>query len=136
MHYLMMSGFGQTYLHSNSHYFAFDRMWTYKHTNINIIITKLIFVLIHDVRIDFGRCLLVINNPLSFERKVLYSLPIASCILNVSGVKLTCSSPKILTVFSFLAHSLQNTTWQYYIGVANRWRQTLLSNSWSRSFMH
>ena len=67
-----------------------------KHINIDLIKAKLIFFLTHDVTVDFGKFLLIANNSLSFETKDLHSIPIAPCIVNISGVKLVCSTSEIL----------------------------------------
>ena len=65
-----------------------------KHVNIDLIKTKLILVLTHDVTVDFGESLA--NNSLSFETKILYSRPIALGLVNVNGIELACSTSKIL----------------------------------------
>ena len=65
-----------------------------KHVNNDLIKTKLILVLTHDVTVDFGESLA--NNSLSFETKILYSRPIALCIVNINGIELACSTSKIL----------------------------------------
>ena len=67
-----------------------------KYTNIDLIKGKLIFVLTFEITVDFGKSLLIANNSLSFETKILRYISIAPCILNVSGVKLACSTSKIL----------------------------------------
>ena len=70
-----------------------------KHISINLIKVKLIFVPIHDAMVAFGKSLLIVNNSPSFETKVLHSIPIAACIVdvvNVSCVKLACSTSKVL----------------------------------------
>ena len=70
-----------------------------KHINIDLIKEKLNFVLTHDVMVDFGKSLLMANNSLSFETKDLHSIPIAPCIVNISGVKLACFTSKNLLLY-------------------------------------
>ena len=67
-----------------------------KHINNNLIKAKLIFVLTHDVMVDFSKSFLIVNNSLSFEMKDLHSIPTAPWIVNISGVKLACFTSKIL----------------------------------------
>ena len=67
-----------------------------KDINIDLIKAKLIFVLTHDVIVDFGKSLLIANNSLNFETKVLHSIPTAPYVVIISGVKLACSTSKIL----------------------------------------
>ena len=66
-----------------------------KHIKIDLIKTKLIVVLTHDVTVVFGKSYLIANNSPSFETKVLHSIPIAPCIANISRLKLVCSTSKI-----------------------------------------
>ena len=67
-----------------------------KHINMDFIKAKLIFIFTLDVTADFGKSLLIANNSLSFETKDLQSIPIAPYIVNINGVKLACSTSKIL----------------------------------------
>ena len=67
-----------------------------KHINIDLIKAKLIFVLTHNVTVVFGKSLLIASNSVSFETKDLHSIPIAPYIVNISGVKLACSTSESL----------------------------------------
>ena len=67
-----------------------------KHINIDLIKAKLIFLFTLDFTVDFGKSSSIANNSLSFETEDLQSIPIVSYIVNISGVKLACSTSKIL----------------------------------------
>ena len=67
-----------------------------KHISIDLIKAKLIFVLAHDVAAYFCNSPFIANTSLSFESEYLYAIPIAPCIANISGVKLACSTSKLL----------------------------------------
>ena len=70
-----------------------------KHINIDLIKMQLIFILAHDVMVDFSKSLFISNNSPSFEMKVLHSIPIGPCMVNISGVKLAFSTFKIVLLF-------------------------------------
>ena len=67
-----------------------------KHISIDRVIAKLSLVIIHDTTTDFSTFRLMDSNFANLEYKTLHSFSMLPLIANTNGVKLLCSTSRIL----------------------------------------